>query len=104
MDRELIERLQRYADPEDLRVGTNMVRDALDEATRAAEADNAEIAALRAALRAVLEGLEQPSDAMKKALVDLALNIKLGGGYTWPDYAADMCKTVAAQLRKDAGL
>jgi hypothetical protein len=44
--------------------------------------------------QAALRALENPTPAMIDRFVSRALQVKIGGGYTWSDYARDQWQTM----------
>lgn len=50
--------------------------------------------------RAAVEAMREPTEAMTKAGVAFAMRISLSEGYRWPDYIADLYRTMTdAALR-----
>ena len=50
----------------------------------------------RACATAALRAMETPTEAMIDRFVSRALQVSVGGGYTWSDYARDQWKAMIA--------
>jgi hypothetical protein len=53
--------------------------------------------------RAAIEAMREPTPAMIDRFVSRALQVSLGGGYTWSDYARDQWATMITAALEDAG-